>query len=428
VAKRNSVRTILWVVFCAFGALGLWYAWSYYHRTHQDPGQQGSAPVASTQTQTSGQGQPASSGRRRNRQLAGDVIPVMAVAAKSGEISVSLNALGTVTPLSTVTVRPQLSGYLTQVAFTEGQLVKKGDFLAQIDPRPYQIALEQAQGQLARDQALWKNAQIDLARYQKLNAQDSIARQQLDTQQSLVLQYQGTILSDQAQVDTAKLDLDYCHITSPVTGRIGLRQVDQGNYVQTSDANGLVVVTQLQPISVIFTIPEDNIPLVQQEVSAGHNLIATVYDRSNTNKLATGTLSTLDNQIDTTTGTVKLRAQFDNTHDELFPNQFVNVVLLVKTEQAQAIVPMAAIQHGPNGAFVYHVKQDNTVAMQAVNTGITNGDNVEILSGLTAGDKVVVDGVDQLREGSKVIVSDAARKTDTADSAKPSKPLDAPAN
>jgi len=325
-------------------------------------------------------------------------------------------------------VRPQLSGYLTQVAFTEGQLVKKGDFLAQIDPRPYQIALEQAQGQLARDQALWKNAQIDLARYQKLNAQDSIARQQLDTQQSLVLQYQGTILSDQAQVDTAKLDLDYCHITSPVTGRIGLRQVDQGNYVQTSDANGLVVVTQLQPISVIFTIPEDNIPLVQQEVSAGHNLIATVYDRSNTNKLATGTLSTLDNQIDTTTGTVKLRAQFDNTHDELFPNQFVNVVLLVKTEQAQAIVPMAAIQHGPNGAFVYHVKQDNTVAMQAVNTGITNGDNVEILSGLTAGDKVVVDGVDQLREGSKVIVSDAARKTDTADSAKPSKPLDAPAN
>jgi multidrug efflux system membrane fusion protein len=408
VAKRNSVRTILWVVFCAFGALGLWYAWSYYHRTHQDPGQQGSAPVASTQTQTSGHGQPASSGRRRNRQLAGDVIPVMAVAAKSGEISVSLNALGTVTPLSTVTVRPQLSGYLTQVAFTEGQLVKKGDFLAQIDPRPYQIALEQAQGQLARDQALWKNAQIDLARYQKLNAQDSIARQQLDTQQSLVLHYQGTILSDQAQVDTAK--------------------VDQGNYVQTSDANGLVVVTQLQPISVIFTIPEDNIPLVQQEVSAGHNLIATVYDRSNTNKLATGTLSTLDNQIDTTTGTVKLRAQFDNTHDELFPNQFVNVVLLVKTEQAQAIVPMAAIQHGPNGAFVYHVKQDNTVAMQAVNTGITNGDNVEILSGLTAGDKVVVDGVDQLREGSKVIVSDAARKTDTADSAKPSKPLDAPAN
>jgi multidrug efflux system membrane fusion protein len=422
------------VVFCALGALGLWYVWSYYHPARQDLGQHGTVSASAGQTQGkaqdpgNAQNPPQSSSRRRNRQMANGVIPVMAVAARSGEISVSLNALGTVTPLATVTVRPQLSGYLTQVAFTEGQLVKKGDFLAQIDPRPYQIALEQAQGQLARDQALLKNGYIDLARYQKLNAQDSIARQQVDTQQSLVQQYQGTILSDQAQVDTAKLDLDYCHITAPVTGRVGLRQVDQGNYVQTSDTGGLVVITQLQPISVIFTIPEDNIPLVQQEVQAGHSLQVAVYDRSNTRRLTTGTLSTFDNQIDTTTGTVKLRAQFDNTDNALFPNQFVNVVLRVKTEQAQAIVPMAAIQHGSTGAFVYRVKQDNTVAVQAVGIGVTSGDDVEVLSGLAAGDKVIVDGVDQLREGSKVVISDAEKKADTADSAAPSVPTGASAN
>ena len=346
----------------------------------------------------------------------------MAVQAQAGDISLSLDALGTVTPLATVTVRPQLSGYLTQVAFAEGQMVKQGDFLAQIDPRPYQIALEQAQGQLARDQALLKNAQIDLARYQKLNAQDSIARQQLDTQQSLVLQYQGTIISDQAQVDTAKLDLDYCHITAPVTGRVGLRQVDQGNYVQTGDTNGLVVITQLQPITVIFTIPEDNIPLVQQGLQAGQRLQVTAFDRTGTTELATGELATIDNQIDTTTGTVKLRAHFDNTDNALFPNQFVNVTLHVRTEQALAIVPMAAIQHGSAGAFVYRVKDDKTVTVQPVKIGIVNGDKVEIVSGLKTGDQVVVDGVDQLREGSKVIVSDASKNANASTESRPAMP------
>jgi len=346
----------------------------------------------------------------------------MAVQAQAGDISLSLDALGTVTPLATVTVRPQLSGYLTQVAFTEGQMVKQGDFLAQIDPRPYQIALEQAQGQLARDQALLKNAQIDLARYQKLNAQDSIARQQLDTQQSLVLQYQGTIISDQAQADTAKLDLDYCHITAPVTGRVGLRQVDQGNYVQTGDTNGLVVITQLQPITVIFTIPEDNIPLVQQGLQAGQKLQVTAFDRTGTTELATGKLATIDNQIDTTTGTVKLRAHFDNADNALFPNQFVNVTLHVRTEQAQAIVPMAAIQHGSTGAFVYRVKDDKTVTVQPVKIGIIDGDKVEIVSGAKTGDQVVVDGVDQLREGSKVIVSDTSKSANTSTESQPAIP------
>ncbi len=410
------------------GALALWYGWSHFHGAVQNSGQQAAAVAPATEQAANGQNAGQSNGRRRSRQFANGVIPVMAATARSGDISVNLNALGTVVPLATVTIQPQLSGYLTQVAFTEGQLVKKGDFLAQIDPRPYQIALEQAQGQLARDQALLKNANIDLARYQKLNAQDSIARQQVDTQQSLVQQYQGTIISDQAQVDTAKLDLDYCHITAPVTGRVGLRQVDQGNYVQTSDTSGLVVITQLQPISVIFTIPEDNIPLVQQELQGGHNLQVAAYDRSGASKLATGQLATLDNQIDTTTGTVKLRAQFNNTDNALFPNQFVNINLLVKTEQAQAIVPMAAIQHGPNGAFVYHVKPDNTVSIQAITVGITSGDNVEILSGLKPGDQVVVDGVDQLREGSKVAVSDINKRTDTAATARPSVPVDDPAN
>ncbi|HVI88314.1 MAG TPA: MdtA/MuxA family multidrug efflux RND transporter periplasmic adaptor subunit [Dongiaceae bacterium] len=399
------------------------YVWPRLHGQPQTQTTQGAATASSDSVpKGSGQKQGSTSGGRRSRQLASGEIPVMAVQAQAGDISLSLDALGTVTPLATVTVRPQLSGYLTQVAFAEGQMVKQGDFLAQIDPRPYQIALEQAQGQLARDQALLKNAQIDLARYQKLNAQDSIARQQLDTQQSLVLQYQGTIISDQAQVDTAKLDLDYCHITAPVTGRVGLRQVDQGNYVQTGDTNGLVVITQLQPITVIFTIPEDNIPLVQQGLQAGQRLQVTAFDRTGTTELATGELATIDNQIDTTTGTVKLRAHFDNTDNALFPNQFVNVTLHVRTEQALAIVPMAAIQHGSAGAFVYRVKDDKTVTVQPVKIGIVNGDKVEIVSGLKTGDQVVVDGVDQLREGSKVIVSDASKNANASTESRPAMP------
>ncbi|HEY3148219.1 MAG TPA: MdtA/MuxA family multidrug efflux RND transporter periplasmic adaptor subunit [Dongiaceae bacterium] len=343
-------------------------------------------------------------------------IPVIVAAAHGGDIPVSLDALGTVTSLAMVTVKPELSGYLTQVAFTEGQMVKRGDFLAQIDPRPYQIALEQAQGQLARDQALLRNANIDLERYKKLVSEDSIARQQVDTQQSLVQQYQGTIVSDQAQIDTAKLNLDYCHITAPVSGRIGLRQVDQGNYVQA--AASLAVITQLQPISVVFSIPEDDIPMVQQRLRDGGRLAVTAYDRSRSTKLATGTLATIDNQIDVGTGTVKLRAQFDNDDDALFPNQFVNVALLVDTQHSDTVVPMAAVQHGSAGIYVYLVKPDSTVALQPVQAGSSSGNDVAILSGLASGDQVVIDGVDQLRDGSKVAATQLGdttgdRMTDT---------------
>jgi len=371
------------------------------------------APAEAKKTEASrnSDDQGSGTGTRRNRRALGaGVIPVLAATVKSGDLSVSLDALGTVTPLASVIVRPQLSGYLTDVNFTEGETVKRGDFLAQIDPRPYQIALEQAQGALARDQATLKNALLDLARFQKLNAQNSIARQQLDTQQSLVQQLQGTITTDKAAVDTAKLNLDYCHITAPVGGRVGLRQVDPGNYVTAGDATGLVVINQIQPITVIFTIPEDDIPMVQKQVLAGDKLQVVAADRAGVTKLATGTLATLDNQIDTTTGTVKLRAQFENDDLALFPNQFVNVTLQVRTEHAAAIVPVGAIQHGSSGDYVYRVKDGSSVAVQSVKTGVTSGDDIEVLAGLAAGDQVVVDGVDQLKDGTKVSVTDAARK------------------
>jgi multidrug efflux system membrane fusion protein len=338
---------------------------------------------------------------------AGAPMAVNVAKVEKGDIAVILNALGTVTPLQTVTVKTQINGQLQQIAFQEGQLVKKGDFLAQIDPRPYQAALEQAQGSLARDQALLKNAQVDLERYRKLVAEDSIARQQLDTQEALVRQYQGTIVTDQAAVDNAKLNLDYCHIVSPVTGRVGLRQVDQGNYVTPGDANGIVVVTQLQPISVLFTLPEDNVLPVTKPFHAGQPLAATAMDRNNSVKLATGALSNIDNQIDTTTGTFKLRAQFENTDESLFPNQFVNIQLLVNTLHDQTVVPTAAIQRGAPGTFVYFVNPDSTVSVKPVKLGVAQGERQAILSGIAPGDTVVTDGVDRLRDGAKVILPGA---------------------
>jgi len=296
---------------------------------------------------------------------------------------------------------------LQQVAFTEGQMVKKGDFLAEVDPRPYQAALEQAQGTLIRDQALLKNAQLDAERYVKLVQQDSISSQTRDTQLALVRQDQGIVATDQAAVDTAKLNLDYCHIVSPVTGRVGLRQVDQGNYVTPGDTNGIVVVTQLQPISVLFTLPEDNVLAVTKPFHAGQSLAATAMDKSNTAKLATGMLSNIDNQIDTTTGTFKLRAQFDNTDEGLFPNQFVNIQLLVDTLHDQMVVPTAAIQRGAPGTFVYTVNPDSTVSVKPVKLGVNQGERQAILSGIAVGDMVVTDGVDRLRDGAKVVLPGA---------------------
>ncbi len=335
---------------------------------------------------------------------AGGPTAVNAAQAEKGDIQVILNALGTVTPLQNVTVRTQISGQLVHIAFTEGQMVKKGDFLAEVDPRPYQAALEQAQGTLAKDQALLKNAQLDEERYKKLVAEDSIAHQQLDTQASLVRQYQGQVLTDQAAVDNAKLNLDYCHIVSPVTGRVGLRQVDQGNYVTPGDTNGLVVVTQLQPISALFTLPEDNVGAVSKPMHAGQSLAVTAMDRANTTQLATGTLTNIDNQIDTSTGTFKMRAQFENADESLFPNQFINVQLLVDTLHDQTVVPTSAIQRGAPGTFVYLVGPDNTVSVRPVKLGVAQGERQAIVSGLQPGETVVTDGVDHLRDGAKVVL------------------------
>ncbi|MBF0562769.1 MAG: MdtA/MuxA family multidrug efflux RND transporter periplasmic adaptor subunit [Alphaproteobacteria bacterium] len=336
-------------------------------------------------------------------------MPVVAATAKKGDVDITLGALGTVTPLATVTVKTQIAGQLTKIAFSEGQTIHTGDFLAQIDPRSYQTQLDQFLGQLKRDQALLRDAKINLARYEKLLSEDSIARQQRDTQESLVNQYDGAVTSDQALVDNARLNLAYCHIVSPITGQVGLRQVDQGNYVQTNDAGGIVVITQMQPISVIFSLPEDNLPAILTRLRQGATLEVAVYDRSQVTKLATGKLLTMDNQIDSTTGTVKLRALFDNQDEALYPNQFVNARMLVDVLHEATVIPSSAIQRGTPGTFVYLIKPDNTVTVRPITLGPAAGELVSIRSGLEPGDRVVVDGADKLRDGAPV----ALPSTDT---------------
>jgi multidrug efflux system membrane fusion protein len=341
-------------------------------------------------------------------------MPVVAAAATVGDINLTLNGLGTVTSLATVTIRSQISGYLFRVAYQEGQIVKKGDLLAEIDSRPYELALALAQGSLERDKALLATAQLDLKRYQDLAKTNAIPRQQLDTQASLVVQYQGTIISDQAQIDTAKLNIAYCHIVAPVNGRVGLRLVDQGNYVTPGDANGLVIITQLQPISVIFTTAEDNLPQIRSRLRAGATLQATAFDRTGTTKLSVGELQTLDNQIDTTTGTVKLRAQFANEDDSLFPNQFVNIQLLVDIQHGATVIPTSAVQRGAPGTFVYLINADSTVTVKPIDLGPSSGERVAVRSGLSPGDRVVIDGADKLRNGAKVVVRDSPPATASA--------------
>ncbi len=314
------------------------------------------------------------------------------------------NGLGTVTSLATITVQTQISGVLQTIGFKEGQIVHKGDFLAQIDPRPYQALLNQARGTLLHDQGLLKEAQMDEKRYETLHRQDSIGRQQYEDQVFVVQQYQGSVAADQGSIEAQQVNLDFCHITSPVTGRVGLRQVDQGNYVTPSLANGIVVVTQLDPISVIFTLPEDDVAPIQEQLAAGATLQVVAYDRSNTVQVGTGTLETIDNQIDTTTGTVKLRALFANPKFTLFPNQFVNLRLIVSTVKNALTVPNAAIQTGAPGSFVYVVQPDSTVAVQVVKLGVADSERTQILEGLEAGQKIVVDGADRLRDGAHVTV------------------------
>ncbi len=321
-----------------------------------------------------------------------------------GDIGININALGTVTSLATVTIRTQISGYLQKIDFTEGNEVKKGDLIAEIDPRPYEATLAQAKGQLARDEAMLKGAQVDLARYQGLAAQNAVPHQTLDTQVALVAQDQGTVEADKASVKSAEVNLQYCRIVSPLDGRVGLRQVDQGNYVTPGDANGLVVITQLQPISVLFTVPEDNLQAIAKRIQTGAVLPATALDRTGATKIAEGSLQTFDSQIDPTTGTIKLRAQFPNEDRLLYPNQFVNIRLLLDTHKDATTMSTAGIQRGAPGTFVYLINADSTVSVRPVKLGVTDGDRVEILSGLAVGDRIVIDGADKLRDGAKIII------------------------
>jgi len=341
--------------------------------------------------------------------------PVGVAKAIRGDINVTVNALGTVTPLATATVRPQATGMLVKLNFTEGQMVKMGDVLAEIDPRTYQATLAQAEAQLAKDQANLANQKIDLARYQQLLQQNAISAQVLATQKALVDQTTATVQSDQANVQQARINLGYTHVVSPITGRVGLHLVDVGNIVSNGQTGGLVVVTMLDPMSVLFTVPEDNVSDILEQVNAGNTLTVDAYDRSQTNKITSGTLATVDNQIDTTTGSVKLRAIFDNKNGKLYPNQFVNVRLLVNTLHDQTIVPLPAIQRGADGTFVFVVSPDKTVNQRAVKTGVQDGEKIAITEGLEPGDTVVIDGADRLRDGAQVSIP--ATTTITAPSA-----------
>jgi multidrug efflux system membrane fusion protein len=338
---------------------------------------------------------------------AGGPTPVVGAAASLGNVDIVMNGLGTATPLRTVTVRSRVDGELTRVLFQEGQAVKEGELLAEIDPRSYQVALEQAQGQLAKDVALLENARLDLERYRALFKQDSIARQQVDTQVSLVRQYEGAVRVDRSQIDNAKLQLSYTKITAPVAGRVGLRLVDQGNMVRAGDASGLVVITQLQPVAVLFTVPQDSVPVVMRRMQSGEKIPVEAWDREQKSKLADGELVSADNQVDPATGTVKLKAQFGNEDFALFPNQFVNVRMKIDTLRDVVVIPSAAVQRGAQGLFVYVVRPDNTVTQRVVKLGPAEGLRVAVSEGLAAGEVVVVDGMDRLRPGAPVEVAGA---------------------
>ena len=360
----------------------------------------------------------------------GFVVPVVVATATKGDLPVFLNGLGNVTAFNTVTVRSRVDGQIVKINFTEGQYVKEGDSLVEIDPRPYQVQLEQAQGQLAKDQAQLRDVQVDYERFKLLFQEGVIPKQQLDTQQAQVGTFEGAIKADNATIDNAKLLITYSHITAPISGRVGLRLVDIGNMVHATDTNGLLVITQLQPIATLFSLPQDQLPQVMARMKKGAPITVEAYDRDNTTKLATGKLLTIDNQIDTTTGTYKLKAVFDNSKNELFPNQFVNVHLLVDTKKSVVLIPTTAILRGPQGTYVFAVGSDNKVKIHIVALAETNGNITGVTSGLNAGDVVVTDGQDKLQEGSKVEPRQSSVPNAPGDknaSANPNSPFASPA-
>jgi len=385
----RTTKILIGVAVVAALAVGGYYYWQW---------RMAPSPMAAAGATKGGFGGPGGAAGRT---------PVVASAATQGDIDVIVNGLGTVTPLRTVTVRSRVDGALVRVLFEEGQVVKQGELLAEIDARPYQVQLEQAQGQLARDRALLENARLDLERYKTLFQQDSIAKQQVDTQASLVRQYEGAIRMDASQVENARLQLAYARISAPISGRLGLRLVDPGNIVRAGDTNGMVVITQLEPISVLYTVPQDLLPAVMKRLQSGDQIAVEVWDREQKTKLADGLLASADNQIDPQTGTVKLKAQFPNSDRALFPNQFVNVRMKLDTLHDMVLVPAAAVQRGAQGMFVYVVQADNTVALRPVKLGPADGARQSIADGLKPGEQVVTDGTDRLRPGSQVEVASA---------------------
>jgi len=386
-ARASSSRSHwwIWLLVVAIVAGGWWYL--------RSRGGQGSSAAAEAAGNNPGNG-----GQPSNM-----AVPVVVATAHRGDLPVYFNGLGTVTAFNTVTVRSRVDGQIVKINFTEGQNVKEGDALIEIDPRPYQVQLEQAQGQLAKDQAQLKDMQVDYERYQLLFKEGVIPKQQLDTQQAQVGTYEGAIKADEATIDNAKLQITYSHITAPISGRVGLRLVDMGNIVHASDTNGLLVITQLQPIAVLFSLPQDQLPEVVAKMRTGRQLEVEAYDRDNSDKIASGKLLTIDNQIDTTTGTYKLKAVFDNAKNELFPNQFVNVHLLVDTKKNVVLVPTTAILRGPQGStYVFAVDSKNAVSVKNVKVAETTGNLAGISTGLGDGEVVVVDGQDKLKDGTVV--------------------------
>jgi len=414
--KQNILPKVI-ITIAIVSAIGWWY----WHK--QEAAAQANNGSDTSQDRRGDKG--AERGGKHGGNRGDKPTPVVVAAVVKGDIRVIQTALGTATPSAVVTVSSRVNGQLTRVLFKEGQLVQKGELLAEIDPRPFLTALTQVQGQATRNQALLKNSQIDLERFKTLQSQDSIASQQVDAQASLVQQYQGTVQADQGLVENAKLQLSFTRITSPISGRIGLRQVDGGNNITTT--NPIAVINAVHPIHVVFTLPEDRvadlIAQIQTAKQAGKTLPVEVWDKANSKLLTTGHLESLDNQIDTTSGTVKIKAQFANTDNALFPNQFVNVKLLSNTLHNVNVLPSAAIQQGSAGAYVYRIRQlgkgdkngVETVAVQAVKLGQVDGDQVAILDGLNIGDQVVVSGIDKLKDNAKVVISSASGERNAAE-------------